>query len=63
MDDEFIENGEAWRKRSAAMRGSRVALSDYVPVYGLVLSRLHRLEIEHRTVLELWCGGVQSALG
>jgi hypothetical protein len=61
MDDEFIEDGEAWRERCAAMRGGGVALSDYVPVYGLVLSRLHRLEIEHRTVLELWCGGVKSA--
>lgn len=61
MDDEFIENGEAWQARSAAMRRVGAALSDYVPVYGLVLSRLHRLEIEHRTVLELWCGGVRSA--
>ncbi|KPI87900.1 hypothetical protein ABL78_3010 [Leptomonas seymouri] len=62
MDDEFIENGEAWRSRSAAMRDTGAALSDYVPVYGLVLSRLHRLEMEHRTVLELWCGGAPSAL-
>lgn len=32
-------------------------LSDHVPVYGLVMSRLHRLEMEHRTVLELWAAG------
>ncbi|CCW68300.1 unnamed protein product [Phytomonas sp. Hart1] len=38
-------------------RGERTyGLSDYVPVYGLILSRLHRLEMEHRSVLELWAG-------
>ncbi|KAG5504401.1 hypothetical protein JKF63_04852 [Porcisia hertigi] len=56
MDDEFVENGTAWHLRSAQMRMCCTALSDYVPVYGLVLSRLHRLEMEHRTVLELWGG-------
>ncbi|KPA83975.1 hypothetical protein ABB37_02119 [Leptomonas pyrrhocoris] len=61
MDDEFVENGAAWRWRSEAMRSAGAALSDYVPVYGLVLSRLHRLEMEHRTVLELWCRGSEAA--
>ncbi|KAK7194297.1 hypothetical protein NESM_000344700 [Novymonas esmeraldas] len=56
MDDEFVENGAAWRERGSRMRQRGAALSDYVPVYGLVLSRLHRLEMEHRTVLELWGG-------
>ncbi|CAJ1026108.1 hypothetical protein Q4I30_004078 [Leishmania utingensis] len=56
MDDEFVENGKAWQECSAQMRLPNMALSDYVPVYGLVLSRLHRLEMEHRTVLELWGG-------
>lgn len=55
MDNEFVEGGAKWKKRCAGMRGPGVALSDYVPVYGLVLSRLHRLEMEHRTVMELWC--------
>lgn len=31
-------------------------LSDVVPVYGLLVGRLHRLENEHRTVLQHWSG-------
>ncbi|CBZ27226.1 conserved hypothetical protein [Leishmania mexicana MHOM/GT/2001/U1103] len=63
MDNEFIENGAAWQESSAQLRLSGAALSDYVPVYGLVLSRLHRLEMEHRTVLELWGGSAAAAAG
>ncbi|RNF01931.1 hypothetical protein TraAM80_06735 [Trypanosoma rangeli] len=48
MDREVIEG--QMQARQAAEEG----LSDYVPVSGLVLSRLHRLENEHRTVLEFW---------
>ncbi|KAG5478884.1 hypothetical protein CUR178_05465 [Leishmania enriettii] len=61
MDDGFVEYGAAWRELSAQMRLRGAALSNYVPVYGLVLSRLHRLEMEHRTVLELWGGGAADA--
>ncbi|KAG5504784.1 hypothetical protein GH5_05411 [Leishmania sp. Ghana 2012 LV757] len=61
MDDGFVEYGAAWRELSAQMRLRGAALSNYVPVYGLVLSRLHRLEMEHRTVLELWGGGAAGA--
>ncbi|PBJ79661.1 hypothetical protein BCY84_02388 [Trypanosoma cruzi cruzi] len=48
MDREAIE--EPMRARQAADEG----LSDCVPVSGLVLSRLHRLENEHRTAWEFW---------
>ncbi|RNE96211.1 uncharacterized protein Tco025E_09784 [Trypanosoma conorhini] len=48
MDREVVEG--QMQARQAADEG----LSDYVPVSGLVLSRLHRLENEHRTVLEFW---------
>lgn len=63
MDTEFVESGAAWQESSAQLRLRGAALSDHVPVYGLVLSRLHRLEMEHRTVLELWGGGAATAAG
>ncbi|TPP51332.1 hypothetical protein CGC20_18120 [Leishmania donovani] len=63
MDSEFVESGAAWQESNAQLRLRGAALSDYVPVYGLVLSRLHRLEMEHRTVLELWGGGAAAAAG
>ncbi|KEG09818.1 hypothetical protein DQ04_04581000 [Trypanosoma grayi] len=37
-----------------ARRDVTVGLSDYVPISGLTLSRLHRLENEHRTVWDFW---------
>ncbi|ORC89212.1 uncharacterized protein TM35_000132160 [Trypanosoma theileri] len=39
---------------SMQQEGAPEGLSDYVPVSGLVLSRLHRLENEHRTVWDFW---------
>lgn len=58
MDNEFCAAcraapGAAPQSRQRHSAANR-QLSDYVPVYGLILSRLHRLENEHRTVLELW---------
>ncbi|GET88738.1 hypothetical protein, conserved [Leishmania tarentolae] len=63
MDSEFDEGGAGWQESSAQLRLRGAALSDYVPVYGLVLSRLHRLEMEHRTVLELWGSSAAAAAG
>lgn len=58
MDEEFVSESHS----TGSLRGAEDPhrLSDYVPVYGLVLSRLHRLEMEHRTVLEMW-GNRRSA--
>jgi hypothetical protein len=38
---------------------SKAALSDIVPITGLILSRLHRVENEHKTVLDHWAGRIR----
>ncbi|CCW65350.1 unnamed protein product [Phytomonas sp. EM1] len=62
MDQDFLSRNHALnngRNEGVAdpVEGDKkCGLSDYVPVHGLILSRLHRLEMEHRSVLELWAG-------
>ncbi|KAH9593344.1 hypothetical protein LSM04_000994 [Trypanosoma melophagium] len=49
-----MDETAATTSSSSMQQGSLEGLSDYVPVSGLVLSRLHRLENEHRTVWDFW---------
>lgn len=60
LDESYAANrDEQWCEEAAGRRGGGHGgggggVADYIPVHGLILSRLHRLEVEHRSVLELW---------
>jgi hypothetical protein len=49
MDEEIKS-----RRESGILQATRVQMTDVVPVGGLVMARLHILECELRTALELW---------
>ena len=58
--EEEKQEGDSNERRSspASSPGARPQqrLADQVPIGGLIVNRLHRLENEHRTVLDHWAG-------
>lgn len=54
MEDDFARGAAAEDEGRGGSPKKKEGLSDVVPISGLVLGKLHRLENEHRTALQHW---------